>query len=298
MSQPCEGKATRRKLLRGVISAAATVVAAEVGTVLKGVTTERRASAEERFSTDNEVLRMQQDLERALRKPVEQRQWVMVIDTRKCIGCNACVVACIAENRLPPGVSYRTVPEVEVGEYPAVRRVFMPTNCQQCDNPPCMKAAPPGAISKRPDGIVVVDYTKFRTRKAFEAAAKACPYTALYFDDGKYWTQGTPRLQAYETRPHVEYGQRWTRMEGQLPIGAGRKCHFCLQRLEVGMLPACVTTCIGRAMYFGDISDKRSLVADLLRRNPHMQVNANLGTRPRVYYITEDVKKNCQVCHG
>ncbi|HXF82258.1 MAG TPA: 4Fe-4S dicluster domain-containing protein, partial [bacterium] len=236
------------------------------------------------------------DLERALRKPVAQRAWFMIVDTRKCIGCNACTVACIAENGLPPGVSYRTVPEVEVGQYPDVRRLFMPTNCQQCDNPPCVAAAPPGAITKRPDGIVAIDYAKFRNKADVAQAAKACPFKALSYDDGRYWTQGTPALQAYETRPREEYGARYTRRNGQLPIGAGRKCHFCLQRLEAGQLPACVVTCIGRAMYFGDRSDEGSVVAQLLRRVPHMHLNA--AVKPRVAYVADDIKRGCQVCHG
>src|SRR3990172_9202490 len=91
------------------------------------------------------------DLRRALKKPVEQRRWVMVINTKRCTGCYACVVACMAENGSPPGVAYRRVGEVESGEYPQVARTFMPTNCMHCENPPCMKAAPAGAITKRPD---------------------------------------------------------------------------------------------------------------------------------------------------
>src|SRR3990172_4414551 len=68
-----------------------------------------------------ELLRMQADIRRALQKPVEQRGWIMVVDGRKCVGCQACVVACTAENVLPPGVSYRSVPEIEVGTYPNVK---------------------------------------------------------------------------------------------------------------------------------------------------------------------------------
>jgi len=252
---------------------------------------------------------MQRDLYRALSKPVEQRKWIMVIDTRRCIGCDACTVACTAEHGLPPGVSYRTVPKVESGTFPDVEAWFMPTNCQQCDRPPCLPAAnavSPGAITKRPDGIVTVDYEKFN-RKAFEAAAKACPYKgALSFDSGRYWTQGTPALQAYETRPRVEYGRVWTRMGGALPIGAGRKCHFCLSRIEAGLLPACVSTCIGGAMYFGDANDRDSLVAELRSQQKSMRLNESAKTEPRVFYIGAASRKtmpvstpeSCQACHG
>jgi molybdopterin-containing oxidoreductase family iron-sulfur binding subunit len=257
---------------------------------------------------EHQLIRMQRDLHRALGKPLEQRRWVMVIDTRRCIGCDACTVACTAENGLPPGVSYRTVVKVEKGEFPNVEAYFKPTGCMQCDKPPCLPAAnavSPGSIAKRPDGIVTVAYDKFN-RKAFEAARKACPYKALAFDEGKYWTQGTPALQAYETRPKVEYDRVWTRLNGALPIGAGRKCHFCLSRIEAGLLPACVSTCIGGAMYFGDAADGESLVAELQGREKPWRVNEGLGTQPRIAYIGAASRKtmpvstpeSCQACHG
>ncbi len=109
-------------------------------------------------ASEDVLLRMQRDLERALRKPVAQRKWGMVIDTRKCVGCSACTVACVMENKLPPGVVYRPVIDMEVGEYPNVSRKFLPRPCMQCDKPPCVPVCPVGATWKRPDGIVVIDY--------------------------------------------------------------------------------------------------------------------------------------------
>ncbi len=79
------------------------------------------------MSTRGEELpRMRDDLSRALKKPVEQRRWTMVINTKRCTACLACVVACMAENGSPPGVAYRRVADVESGEYPQVARPFMP----------------------------------------------------------------------------------------------------------------------------------------------------------------------------
>lgn len=246
--------------------------------------------------TEDTLLRMQADIRRALQKPVEQRGWIMVIDGRKCVGCQACVVACVAENVLPPGVTYRAVPEIEYGSYPDVKKYPMPTQCMQCDRPPCLPAAnaiAPGSISKRPDGIVALHYEKFRGRAAFEAAAKACPYRAIYYDDGTFYTQATPALQAYEQTVGHDYGRHWIREPGKAndpPAGGGRKCHFCLQRLNVGLLPACVSTCIGRALYFGDKNDAQSLVSELLARNATkvLRIRENRGTEPRVYYLTDD----------
>ena len=240
---------------------------------------------------------MQRDLERALAKPVADRGWGMVIDTRKCIGCDSCVVACIAENTLPPGVAYRRVPEVETGTYPNVKRVFMPTNCYQCDNPPCKDAAPDGAITKRPDGIVEFHYELLRDPTVARAVAEACPYNAVSYDEGGAWTEGTPASQPYETLDAPEYGREWDRAGGELPALSARKCHFCLHRLEQGRLPACVTTCVGRAMYFGDFNDLTSTVSLLAREGPGLRMLAQRGTQPRIVHLTSD-PATCQACHG
>jgi molybdopterin-containing oxidoreductase family iron-sulfur binding subunit len=255
--------------------------------------------------------RMVADLERALARPAEQRRWVMVIDTRRCIGCSACTVACIAENNLPPGVTYRIVPEVEFGVYPVVRRSFMPTNCMQCDDAPCVPAANavlPGSMHKRPDGIVAIDYQVMKGRKVFEAAREACPYdAALYFDEGGNHTDGTPQVQAYEQRSVREYGVAWSRSQ---TVGSTRKCHFCAHRLDAGQLPACVTTCTGLAMRFGDAADAESLVAEHIARGETRAVSAAGGAKPRVLYVDDWPKEdpgaqrpsnraaiNCSACH-
>jgi len=234
-----------------------------------------------------ETMRMLADLRRALEKKPQERRWAMVIDTRRCIGCSACTVACIAENNLPPGVTYRKVPDVEVGSYPDLQRVFMPTNCMQCDKPPCVKAANaivPGAMRKRPDGIVQIDYAKMKGRRVFEAAKKACPYSALYFDEGKSHTEGTPAIQPYEKRAVLEYGRRWARRD---TARSTRKCHFCADRLDAGLLPACVATCTGLAMRFGDASDPQSLVGETLAAGKGRRLEADSGTEPRVHYVND-----------
>lgn len=251
---------------------------------------------------ERELTQMREDLRRALKKPVEQRRWVMVINTKRCTACYACVVACMAENGSPPGVAYRRVADVEVGEYPQVARLFMPTNCMHCDNPPCRKAAPSGAITKRPDGIVALDYGKLKGKDVFERVANACPYNAFSFDDGRFHTQEPPARQPYETSPNYEYGKAWVRATGGLPIGSARKCHFCLQRLNAGMLPACVTTCDGGVMFFGDLNDPDSLVSKLLRTHRSMRMQVALKTEPRVYYLADDTVaadslNACLACH-
>ena len=241
----------------------------------------------------NILERMLADLERALAKPVEERRWVMVIDLAKCTGCKACTVSCNAENNLPPGVVYRPVVEEELGEFPNVRLRFTPRPCMQCENPPCTPVCPVNATWKRPDGIVVVDYDACIGCRYCIAA---CPYNARTADFGEYYGEGLADRSdamvgeaalAYETRPNYEYGKTWERKLGSegSPKGNARKCQFCLHRVENGMLPACVTTCLGGATYFGDYNDEKSLVHELVGSSRMMRLKEELGTEPNVFYL-------------
>ncbi|MEE9558760.1 MAG: 4Fe-4S dicluster domain-containing protein, partial [Candidatus Brocadiales bacterium] len=108
-----------------------------------------------------------------------------------------------------------------------------------------------------------------------DAVIEACPYeNAIFYDDGSYFTldvgaiegnegKGRP-LQPYEEEINFQYG---TDLKRKDLIGRPRKCDFCLHRLRSGMLPACVSTCVGGAMYFGDGNDPDSLVSELMRSN-------------------------------
>ncbi len=228
------------------------------------------------------LIRMQEDLVRAMDKLIDQRKWIMVIDLERCVGCSACTIACKAENHTPPGVVYNPVLEGEVGEYPNVRRVFMPRPCQQCDDPPCTSVCPVNATWKREDGIVVIDYDACIGCRYCLAA---CPYGARYFDFGDRYTDDTPSRQPYEEAPGPEYGKEWTRDSDGSPVGNARKCQFCIHRLEAGMLPACVTTCIGGAMHFGDKNDPESLVHEMIGSPRVRRLKEELGTDPKVYYL-------------
>src|SRR3989338_3878067 len=230
----------------------------------------------------NELIIMQNELARALKKPLKERKWSMVLDLRKCIGCSACSIGCKAENILPPGVVYRPVIDEEAGIYPKVTRRFIPRPCMQCDKPPCTPVCPVKATYKREDGIVVVDYEKCI---GCRYCITACPYNARTADFGEEYSAGTPQVQDYELRPSFEYKKKWPRRHGKSPIGNARKCHFCIHRIEKGLLPACVTTCIGGATYFGDSRDNDSLIAGLIFQPDITTLKPELGTNPKVYYI-------------
>ena len=243
---------------------------------------------------ENILLRMQQELHRALEKPLDQRRWIMAVDLRKCVGCHACTVACKAENKLPPGVVYRPVIETEMGEYPNVARRFIPVSCMQCDEPPCVPVCPVHATYKRPDGIVEIDYDSCIGCRYCIAA---CPYGARTFDWGEYYRGRTPRREETngvmagetpyegESAPSYEYGRAWTRTGNRSPVGNARKCHFCLHRISAGMLPACVATCISGATYFGDANDPDSLVSKQIARPNRVRLKEEKATEPRVYYL-------------
>jgi Fe-S-cluster-containing dehydrogenase component len=228
--------------------------------------------------------RMRVELLQALKKPVDQRKWVMVIDQQKCVGCDSCTVSCTSENNLPPGVVYRPVPKQEAGTFPNMAWQFTPKPCMHCDQPPCVPVCPVKATWKRDDGIVVIDYD---ICIGCRNCLASCPYNARTFDMGDFFGRETPEIMSYETRPNYEYSKDWARKPGteKSPIGNARKCTFCLHRIRVGMLPACVTTCLGGATYFGDLNSKHSLVRELIGTTRVKRLKEELGTQPSVYYL-------------
>ena len=157
--------------------------------------------------------------------PSKRKFWYgMVIDTRRCVGCRACVVACKAENKTPPGVFYTVVVEEAVANRFDDKPIFMTKPCFHCENPPCVDVCPVSATFKRErDGIVVIDYDRCI---GCRYCITACPYGARYFDFGENYPpvgQGT----AYAQVPSPEYGQFRRRTDAS-PVGNVRKCTFCL----------------------------------------------------------------------
>lgn len=182
-----------------------------------------------------------------------QIRYAMVIDTRRCIGCHACSVACKAEFDVPLGVYRSWVEYIEKGTFPDVRRSFLPRLCNQCSNPPCVDVCPTGATwQRKEDGIVEIDPDICIGCKY---CILACPYNARFAN----------------------------------PVtGVAEKCDFCLHRVSNGLEPACVETCIGRARIFGDLNDPDSKVSHLLATAPVTVLRQDMGTKPNVYYIAAD----------
>jgi len=208
-----------------------------------------------------------------------QPRWAMVIDLAKCIGCDTCTVACKAENRTPPGVSYNAVIETEQGKYPHTRKVNLPRPCMQCEKPACAGVCPVGASYKGPGGVVVIDYDRCIGCRYCIAA---CPYGARSFDFGENYGE----MLYYARVQAPEYGvQRGDRTARKAPVGTVRKCTFCFHRLNRGEEPACVETCLGDARFFGDLNDPDSVVARLAASPRAFRLKEELGTEPGVIYL-------------
>lgn len=220
----------------------------------------------------------------------QKYRYGMVIDTQRCVGCKACMVACKSENKTPPGVSYTVVVENGFGERPGDRPLFLTKPCFHCEEPPCVPVCPVGATFKRKqDGIVVVDYDRCI---GCRYCIVACPYQARYADFGENYP-AVEEETAWADVPSPEYGQFREREEGKSPEGNVRKCTFCLHLQDedgkydkaAGRWPACAKTCTGKAIFFGDFNDPESEVSRLLATRQAVRLKEELGTEPNVYYL-------------
>ena len=93
-----------------------------------------------------------------MKAPEDGKKYGWFIDTRRCIGCHGCEVSCKAENDVPLGNYIRQTFYKDVGQYPKAARMFLPMACQHCEDAPCIKACPCGALHKGGGGSVVIDY--------------------------------------------------------------------------------------------------------------------------------------------
>jgi tetrathionate reductase subunit B len=181
------------------------------------------------------------------------KQYGMLIDVRRCVGCHSCTVACKAEFDVPLGMNRTWVEYVEKGSYPDAGRTFLPRLCNHCSVPQCVAVCPTGATYKRwQDGIVVVDSGVCIGCKY---CIQACPYDARFLN------------------PVTNFAD---------------KCDFCIHRVQKGLVPSCVNSCVGGARIFGDLSDPDSEISRLIARNRVTVLRSAMGTFPNVYYIDAD----------
>ena len=202
----------------------------------------------------------------------------LVIDTKRCIGCNTCAVRCKTENNLPRKNWWNRILTVggdgvdtAAGEFPNTTIGFLPVNCQHCENPACVKVCPVGATYKREeDGVVIQDYDKCIGCRMCMAA---CPYTGVRLFN---WDEPKYDLDFAMGDVDVPTHQKHT----------VEKCTLCAHRLAKGEEPACVEVCPGRARHFGDFNDPNSEVSQLLLKRAHFQLLPEKETNPSVYYLS------------
>jgi Fe-S-cluster-containing dehydrogenase component len=219
-------------------------------------------------------------------EPQENVQFAYALNLSVCIGCRRCAEACHEENNHDrrTNQSYIRVLEMEQGSFdmergtvhydhavPAEGKFYMPVQCQQCENPPCVKACPVEATWQESDGIVVVDYNWCIGCRYCEAA---CPYHARRFN----WTK--PEIPPAEVNPNQSYLSNRVR-----PQGVMEKCTFCLHRTREGRLPACLEACPTGARVFGNVLDPDSEIRWVLDNKRVFVLKEGLGTKPRFYYF-------------
>ena len=201
----------------------------------------------------------------------------MVIDTRRCIGCHTCAVACKTANNLPNDIWWNRVLteggesiDSAKGRFPDTSLDFLPVSCQHCENPACVKVCPVGATYKDPEtGIVRQDYNKCIGCRMCMAA---CPYTGVRsfnWDEPRYHTDET--LGDPDSPKHQKH--------------TVEKCTFCAHRQDRNETPACMVQCPARARFWGDLDDPNSEVSRLIREREYMQLLPDEGTHPSVYYL-------------
>lgn len=195
----------------------------------------------------------------------------MLIDLDKCTFCQACTIACKAENNIPDGMFWNKVRAVPNGKpYPEYRVTPLPMPCMHCEDAPCVQVCPVSATYTRPDGIVAIDYDKCIGCKYCIAS---CPYGARTFNKEKAFVEVGGKPAWYNASVPVR------------PQGVVEKCTFCSHRIDAGNLtPACVAACPSDARLFGDLDDPNSEVSKLNASRQAKPLRPELGVKPKVTY--------------
>jgi Fe-S-cluster-containing dehydrogenase component len=179
-------------------------------------------------------------------------RYAMIMDTRRCVGCDSCTVACKVWNELPLDIIYNPViTDGPNGSYPYLYMNHTPLLCMHCAEAPCVHACPTGASKKDEDGIVWVDE---KTCIGCSACIAACPYNARHKDENS---------------------------------GVVMKCDFCKARVRENTEPFCVQTCHQRARIFGDLDDSQSEISKIVNSLRTERIHEDLGTEPHVFYLFE-----------
>lgn len=226
-------------------------------------------------------------------------RWGMVIDLDKCVGCGTCMAACRAENNIPiadketaasgRSIFWMDIITITEGEFPNIRRRILPRPCFHCENPPCTKVCPVRATYKNEEGLVAQIYHRCI---GCRYCVNGCPYNAKYFN---WRPPGFSNDERQYLNPDVSVRTK----------GVVEKCSFCAHRLirarekaaaenrsllEGDFTTACQENCPAGAIYFGDLDNPYSNVSRLAQSVRAFTLLEDLGTKPKVFYLTEGEK--------
>ncbi len=209
------------------------------------------------------------------------------LDLSLCVGCRRCVYACVKENNISRDVQIHYIRVVKMAEsernlekadhyyspakVPEHGSYYMPIQCQQCDNPPCVKVCPVKALWQESDGIVAIDYDWCIGCRDCMAA---CPYRAMKFN----WR--TPHIPKNEINGETHFLGNRPRVRGVV-----EKCHLCIQRVREGRYPACVEICPAGARKFGNLLDPASEIRMALNHFRTFKLKEELNTQPKFFYF-------------
>jgi molybdopterin-containing oxidoreductase family iron-sulfur binding subunit len=230
--------------------------------------------------------------------------WGMIIDLDKCVGCQACSLACKSENNVPYGspseqgrhtdIYWHKVISASEGEYPSVNTQIIPMPCMHCEHPPCVNVCPAKATYKRSDGIVMQN---FRRCIGCRYCMVACPYGARSFNfkdqkDNEYNRPDLPPDLGLDFNAYIGAWPYPHRTRGVV-----EKCTYCFHRIDEalkkgltigspdGVVPACVEACPTNARFFGDLDDPESEVSSLLASRSFIRLREEMSTDPKTIYL-------------
>jgi molybdopterin-containing oxidoreductase family iron-sulfur binding subunit len=232
-----------------------------------------------------------------------QNAWGMAIDLNSCVGCNACIVSCYAENNIPVVgreqvkvgrvMQWLRIDTYFEGDLHAPRAHFQPMACQHCENAGCEQVCPVGATVHTPEGLNMMVYNRcVGTRYC----SNNCPYKVRRFNFLLYSDYDTESLK-FMRNPDVTVRSR----------GVMEKCSYCVQRIEAAkitadkenrevrdgeIVTACQQACPTSAITFGNINDKASKVAKLKAEERDYPVLSDLNFRPRTTYTAGVINPN------